>query len=132
MHILIAGTTYHPALNGQAMFTKNLAEGLAQRGHEVVAIFPSIEGRAYNRTRNGVRLEGISSVRLSLLHPDAFVAVYSHKRLRCIFDATRPEVVHIQDHYPLSRSIAREALRRGIKLVATRSEERRVGKECRS
>jgi glycosyltransferase involved in cell wall biosynthesis len=119
MRILIAGTTYFPALNGQAIFTTNLAEGLAGRGHAVVAIFPSTEGRAYSRRRNGVRLEGMRSIRLTLLHPDSFVPAYSRQALRHIFDDVQPEIVHIQDHYPLSRSIALEALRRGIKLVAT-------------
>ena len=119
MRVLIAGTTYFPALNGQAIFTTNLAEGLAGRGHAVAAIFPSTEGRAYSRRRNGVRLEGTRSIRLTLLHPDSFVPAYSSKALRRIFDDAQPEIVHIQDHYPLSRSIALEALRRGIKLVAT-------------
>jgi glycosyltransferase involved in cell wall biosynthesis len=119
MRILIAGTTYFPALNGQAIFTTNLAEGLAGRGHAVVAIFPSTEGRAYSRRRNGVRLEGMRSIRLTLLHPDSFVPAYSRQALRHIIDDVQPEIVHIQDHYPLSRSIALEALRRGIKLVAT-------------
>jgi Mrp family chromosome partitioning ATPase len=41
MRIAIAGQTYYPASNGQSTFTVNLAEGLARRGHQVLALVPS-------------------------------------------------------------------------------------------
>ena len=37
MRILISSSSY-AAANGQAVFTVNLAEGLAKRGHEVVVL----------------------------------------------------------------------------------------------
>ena len=119
MRILIAGTTYHPGLNGQAVFTVNLAEGLAGQGHEVTVIFPSDKVRAYRGERNGVRLEAVRSVQLTFLHPDSFLPTYSGKTIQRIFDAVQPEIVHIHDHYPLSRSVAWEAGRRGIRIIGT-------------
>ena len=61
MRILIAGANY-VALHGQAMFTVNLAEGLAARGHTVTAVFASEERRPYSRMRNGVHLEALRSI----------------------------------------------------------------------
>jgi 1,2-diacylglycerol 3-alpha-glucosyltransferase len=119
MHIMIGSTTYYPGLNGQAIFTVNLAEGLAKRGHEVTVVFPSDEGRAYSRMRNSVRLEGIRSIKLTFLHPDSFIPVFSAKTIRSILSSYRPDIVHIQDHYPLNRAIVRETLKRGIKLLGT-------------
>ena len=119
MRILICGTTYHPALNGQAIFTINLAEGLAKHGHEVVAVYPSEEGRAYSRTRKGVRLETTDSLSLSFLHPDSFVPLPSRKRVRQILDDFQPDIVHIQDHYPTCRSMVLEAKKRKLKIVGT-------------
>lgn len=119
MRILICGTTYHPALNGQAIFTVNLAEGLAKQGHEVAAVYPSEEGKAYSRVRNGVRLETIGSLSLSFLHPDSFVPIPSRKRIRQILDDFQPNIVHIQDHYPLSRSMMLESKKRKLKIVGT-------------
>lgn len=119
MRILICGTTYHPALNGQAIFTVNLAEGLAKQGHEVVAVYPSEEGKAYSRIRNGVRLETIDSLSLSFLHPDSFVPIPSRKRIRQILDDFQPNIAHIQDHYPLSRSMVLESKKRKLKIVGT-------------
>jgi 1,2-diacylglycerol 3-alpha-glucosyltransferase len=119
MRILISGTTYHPRLDGQAIFTVNLAEGLAKRGHQVTAMFPSFEGHAISRERNGVQMEGVHSIKLTSIHPDLAIPNPSTKEIRKIFDAAQPEIVHIQDHYPLSRWTMREAERRGIQIIGT-------------
>src|SRR5687767_8414456 len=103
MRILIVGTTYYPSLNGQAVFTVNLAEHLAKRGHEILAIIPSNELHPYYKERNGVRIEAIESVSLKIWHQDAYVSPFPGKAIRKIFDAFQPEIVHIQDHYPLCR-----------------------------
>jgi 1,2-diacylglycerol 3-alpha-glucosyltransferase len=118
MRILITGTNYQ-GLNGQAIFTVTLAEGLERRGHFVTAVFPSDEGRAYSRVRNGVQLEGIRSLRMTSVHPDTCIPLPSGKAIRAIYDAARPEVVHIQDHYPLSRVMLHEAKKRGIGVMGT-------------
>lgn len=118
MRILIAGTNYR-GLNGQAIFTVNLAEGLARQGHQVTAVFPSEEGRPYSRELNGVQMEGMRSLQLTFIHPDSYLPVISPRALRRIFDEVRPEIVHIQDHYPLCRAVLREARRRGISLMGT-------------
>ena len=119
MRILICGTTYHPALNGQAIFTINLAEGLAKQGHEVTVVYPSDEGRAYSRIRKGVRLETTDSLSLSFIHPDSFVPLPSRKRIRQILDDFQPDIVHIQDHYPTCRSMVLAAKKRKLKIVGT-------------
>jgi 1,2-diacylglycerol 3-alpha-glucosyltransferase len=119
MRILIVGTTYSPALNGQAIFTANLAEGLAKRGHDVLMVFPSDKGHAYRTQRRDVRLEAVRSYSLGLLHADAYYSLFSSRAVRRIFDSFQPQIVHIQDHYPLSGEVLQEARRRGIKVVGT-------------
>ena len=117
MRILIAGTTYHPALNGQAIFTVNLAEGLAGRGHEVLAAFPS--DKAISQQRHNVQLEGIKSFSLSAVHGDSYVPFFPSRTVKKIFDKFQPEIVHIQDHYPACRAVVFEARRRHLKIVGT-------------
>jgi 1,2-diacylglycerol 3-alpha-glucosyltransferase len=119
MRILISGTTYYPRLDGQAIFTVNLAEGLAKRAHQVTAMFPSFEGRAVSKLRNGVQMEGVRSIKLTSIHPDLAVPIPSSREIRAIFDASQPDIVHIQDHYPLSRWTMREAEKRGIPVIGT-------------
>ena len=117
MRILIAGTTYYPALNGQAIFTINLAEGLAKRGHQVTVLFP--ESHNFSRRRNGVQLEAVGSMSLTFIHTGTYVPVFFGKRVRRVFDSFQPEVIHIQDHYPLSKFVVNEAKTCGLKIIGT-------------
>ena len=119
MRILIAGTVNYPALNGQAVFTEHLAEGLAKRGHEVLSVFPSERGNAYQVIRNKVQIEAIKSANLNALHSDAYFSIFSQKAICRIFDSFQPEIVHIQDHFPLSRDVLHVAQRHKVKLIGT-------------
>lgn len=117
MRVLIAGTTYYPALNGQAIFMVNLAEGLAARGHEVAALYP--EPREFSGTRNGVRLETIRAHEFKFIGPESYHPLRSGARVRQVLEGFQPEIVHVHDHYPLSAALVHEARRRGIKTFGT-------------
>lgn len=119
MRILIAGTTYYPSLNGQAIFTVNLAEGLARRGHEVTVAIPSNQIEPYRKERKGVQIEAMKSVSLKVWHQDAYISPFAGKAVRKIFETFQPDVVHIQDHYPLCRVVVQAARRYGVKIVGT-------------
>jgi len=116
MRVLIAGTTYYPALNGQSVFTVNLAEGLARAGHEVAVLFP--EEHASSRVRNRVRLEAVAGISLWFIHKETFLPV-AFGKVRRVLDEFQPDVVHIQDHYPLSAATVRQAKRSGIRVLGT-------------
>ena len=97
----------------------NLAEGLVKRGHQVTVIYPSNEVEPIRRELNGVQLQGVRTIRMAFIHPDLFVPTLSVKAIRKIFDIAQPEIVHIQDHYPLSRLTMSVAGKRGIQLIGT-------------
>jgi glycosyltransferase involved in cell wall biosynthesis len=119
MRVLISSVTYHPALNGQAIFTENLAEGLVKHGHAVALVYPTQPQRAQTKSRHGVRLEAVRSFSLAALHPESYLPWPSRKSLRRLFYDFQPEIVHIQDHYPASRAVVLEAKRRQIPVVGT-------------
>ncbi len=119
MHIFVAGTVNYPALNGQAVFTEHLTEGLAKQGHEVFSVFPSEKGTPYRTRRNGVEIQALKSANLTKIHSDAYLSLFSTRAIEQIFDSFQPEIVHIQDHFPLSRDVARVARRRKLKLIGT-------------
>ncbi len=119
MRILIAGITYHPAINGQAIFTVNLAEGLAQKGHEVLVVTQSNQSHPYFTARNGVQIHAIRSISLSIWYPGAYFSPFPGRPAREIFNNFRPDIVHVQDHYPLSRFIFKLARSRNIKTIGT-------------
>ncbi|MHC1781473.1 MAG: glycosyltransferase [Anaerolineaceae bacterium] len=105
MRILITGTTYAPALNGQSIFTTNLAEGLARLGHQVCMVTPSDFGKAYQIERNGVMVYFVSAFDLSMLHNQAAVSMMPDFEVKRIFMEFSPDIVHIHDHYPLSKCV---------------------------
>jgi glycosyltransferase involved in cell wall biosynthesis len=119
MRIAIAGQTYYPASNGQSTFTVNLAEGLARGGHQVLALVPSERGGAYELIRNQVEIQALSSVALSFLHPETYLTMNPLGAVRGALQRFQPEIVHIQDPYPISRAAAQVARRMGIRLVGT-------------
>ena len=64
MRILIAGQTYYIKNNGQAVFTINLAEGLAQAGHSVLVLAPSERARPYRKQHNGLTIQTVPTMTL--------------------------------------------------------------------
>ena len=119
MRILITGSTYAPAFNGQSTFTTNLAEGMARRGHEVWVLLPSNKGKPYSLERNGVHIHKVSAIELSFLHSEAYTSLFPGAEVRRFFKDFKADIIHLQDHFPLSVSVMNQARRSKIKLVGT-------------
>lgn len=119
MRILLATVTYAPIVNGQAVFTYNLAQRLAQEGHRVAVIYPSQQIEEVETLDDGVLRLGVKSLNLNFWHPHAFTTLWSDPVVERFFDRFCPQVVHIHDHYPLCWNVEEIARRRGIPLVGT-------------
>jgi glycosyltransferase involved in cell wall biosynthesis len=121
MRILIAGQTYTPARNGQAVFTTNLAEGLARHGNEVVMLGPSKSLQWQTHQQNGVRIEAISSINPTHINPNANASLPGIVEMAAdkIIRTFRPDIIHIQDHYMLSYAALRTGRRYRIRVVGT-------------
>ncbi len=119
MRILITGCTYYPSRNGQAIFTINLAEGLAARGNKVLVVIPALGGKTREYERNGVQIIELDSLDLGKLHSEAVMSFFPGKQIRSILDEFQPDLIHIHDHYPISNTFVREGKKRKIKVVGT-------------
>ena len=119
MRIIIAGQTYYPAFNGQSIFTRNLAEGLAQRGHQVLVAVPFTPSRDPRSAGSKVQIKGIKSIPLAFLHPDATYPLSVGREVRQVIKEFQPEIIHIHDHYPISRAMVSMARANDIKVVGT-------------
>ncbi len=119
MRILISSSTYYPAMNGQAVFTTNLAEGMARRGHSVLVVLDSHHVQASRNVNHGVVIEELRSVSLKIFHAGVYFSPFPGREVKHLFDAFQPDIVHIQDHYPSCRASMLEARRRGIKTVGS-------------
>ncbi len=116
MRILMATQNYHANVNGAAVFAVRLAEGLVDAGHEVMVLAPSERREAYVMERNGVAVRALAAFPLG---HDAFVTPFPRRAIETAIDEFVPDVVHLQDHYPLCHAALKAARDRGLPLLAT-------------
>ncbi|WP_403024699.1 glycosyltransferase [Salinibacterium sp. GXW1014] len=124
LRVLIGCDTFPPDVNGAANFAARLAAGLTQRGHEVV-----VEAPAFSR-RHGRFTEEHDGAKFTV-HRVYSWRWYPHDWLRFvlpwrsqahaarILDEVKPDVVHIQSHIVVGRGLARQASKRGIRVIGT-------------
>lgn len=134
MKIVIATAVYYPMINGVAVFSHNLAVGLAKRGHEVMVICPSQTGKNYTRFIDGVETTYLKSVQAKI-YPDQIhatpkkrrifykhgfrVSVFPQREIKKALDGFRPDVVHVQVSDPIGLSVVSYARHHGIPVVTT-------------
>ncbi|MFI6574996.1 glycosyltransferase [Nocardiopsis sp. NPDC050513] len=120
LRVLIATDTYPPDVNGAGYFTHRLAEGLAGRGHRVHVICPSDHGDPYVTVNGGVTEHRLRSASIPLqesMRMAVPLGIGGHTaRLVARLD---PDVVHVQSHFPVSRTALRRGRAAGVPVVFT-------------
>jgi 1,2-diacylglycerol 3-alpha-glucosyltransferase len=122
VRILLAGQSYDrpgvQGVNGPGVFARRLAEAFAAAGHRILALVPSERGLGYAVEVSGVAIRALAALPLAPRR-GVSVAAAPGRAIARILERFRPEVVHLQDHYPLCRSTLRAARRRGLPVIAT-------------
>ena len=119
MKILICGMMYLPELNGQSIFTANLAEGMAARGHQVRMLMPGKQHRTRRYTLNGVEVVQLPALHLGIIHDDLRLSLFTERFVRRELDQYHPDIIHVQDPSPLCQTVVAAGHRRGIPVAAT-------------
>ena len=149
MKIVIATAVYYPQINGVAVFSHNLALGLARRGHEVMVICPSRSGRGSIKMEDGVKVCRLKSIDIKV-YPDQIhdvpnrkkiggvslprlfyrhgfrASVFPQKEVSKLLDEFQPDVVHVQVSDPIGLSVVSYARKRGIPVVTTEHNQPEV------
>lgn len=142
MKIAIASDIYYPMTNGVAVFAHNLALGLAKKGHEVMVICPSFDGKYHETDDNGVRTVHLTSRRFPF-YPDQINEVpekrellgiklprtrYEHgiwwsvkpyREISRLLDDFKPDVVHLQTAETIAIATIRYVRKNNVPLVST-------------
>jgi glycosyltransferase involved in cell wall biosynthesis len=115
LRILIGADTFPPNINGAANFAGRLAEGLARRGHDVHVVCPSGPGE-----HDLITVHPISSLRTPF-HPTFRICLpwRAFREVDPIVRRLKPDVVHVQSHFPVGRAVVRAASNQGIPVIAT-------------
>ncbi len=120
MKILITADTYYPHVNGCSYFTQRLAYNLARFGHEVRVLAPSMSLENTDETKNGVRVCGVRSFPILFYHEFRFcVVLWKNSFIESVIDDFKPDIVHLQGHFAISRYAMKYAQRKNIPVVAT-------------
>ena len=124
MNIGIFTDTYLPQINGVGTSVRMLETELRKRGHKVF-IFTTTDPNADKQSPYVFRLPSMPFA----FSPTHRMAVVYSPKLLVKLRKMKLDIVHTQTEFPLGvlGKIISETLR-----IPMRSEERRVGKECRS
>ena len=141
MKIVIATAVYSPMINGVAMFSHNLAMGLAERGNEVLVLTPSHTGKSHSKMEDGARVCYLRSVEAKI-YPDQIhdtgakkrllyrhgfrVSVFPRREIKKILEKFKPDVVHVQVSDPIGLSVVSYARKRNIPVVTTEHNQPEV------
>ena len=115
LRVLLVTETYPPEINGVAMTTQRLVEGLRGRGHWIGLVRPgqSRDGRGTGDADSwimpGLPIPGYPGLRLGLP---------ARRRLGRIIEAQRPDLVHVVTEGPLGWSALLAARDRGLPVTS--------------
>lgn len=104
--------------SGVATAARTLAQGLADRGHEVLVVAPSQTGRGYEETDENYQIMRIRSFPLPF-RKNLRVSVTYDREMRRILDEFKPDVVHVQTQLTVGLGMLRAAVKSHIPVVAT-------------
>ena len=120
MKIIITTDSYYPQVNGASIFGQRLAVGLKERGHSVLVIAPGTSLRSGYCTVAGVSMFGVGSAPV-FFYSGMRVAIPGelHRVTGRVMDEFRPDVVHAQGHFTVSKAVIDNARRAGVPVIGT-------------
>lgn len=118
MKILIASDLHYPTINGVATFSRNLARGLAARGHEVLVIAPSQTGKKCKEVDGNHVIVRTVSVPFPF-YQNFRISPNPAREVKKIIDDFDPDVIHIQMLMWIGQAAMKYGNKYGIPIVTT-------------
>ena len=115
LRLAVVTETFPPEVNGVALTLSRLVAGLRERGHTVELVRP-------DQGERDVGTPGLEEHRVSSLpiprYPQLRLGLPAAGRLRRLWTAQRPDLVHVVTEGPLGASAVRAARRLGLPVVS--------------
>lgn len=118
MKILIASDLHYPTINGVATFSRNLAKGLAARGHEVLVIAPSQTGKKSKEVDENHVIVRTVSVPFPF-YQNFRISPNPAREVKKIITDFDPDVIHIQMLMWIGQAAMKYGNKYGIPIVTT-------------
>ena len=118
MKIAMAADLYWPTINGVATAARTLAQGLAERGNEVLVLAPSQSGKPEIEMDGKVKVVRVRAVPFSF-YQNFKISLAPALEVKKALDDFKPDVIHIEMLLLISQSAMRYGQKNNIPLVAT-------------
>lgn len=118
MKILIASDLHWPTINGVATFSRTLAQGLAERGHEVLVIAPSQNGKRSKQVDGKYIISRTVSVPFPF-YQNFRISLTPQREVKKIIEDFEPDVIHIQMLMWIGQAAMKFGNKYGIPIVST-------------
>lgn len=118
MKILIASDLHWPTINGVATFSRNLARGLAARGHEVHVIAPSQTGKKYKEVDGNYVIHRTGAVPFPF-YQKFRISLNPAREVKKIIEAFDPDIIHIQMLMGIGQATMKYGNKYGVPIVST-------------
>lgn len=118
MKILIASDLHYPTINGVATFSRNLARGLADLGHEVMVIAPSQTGKKGKEIDGNHVIQRVSSVPFPF-YQNFRISPNATREIKKAIESFDPDVIHIQMVLWIGMAALKYGNKNGIPIVST-------------
>ncbi len=121
LKILIANETYPPDINGAAKFSSQLAVSLADKGHQVAVIAPSVTVKDEIEIKNNLKIFRMRSISIKKIHPyfRVIIPLDINKKVEKIIKDFKPDIIHIQNHFILGRACLKSVKKNNIPIIGT-------------
>ena len=120
MRILFVSDTYYPHLNGVYYFVCRVAPLLQEKGHQVAVVAPSETIHSSLKEIDHIDVYGMPSLPV-LYYPNVRIPIpfFLESRIRHLLIHFKPDIIHIQDHFSISRAVVKVNKKLGIPIIGT-------------
>ncbi len=120
MKILFVSDTYYPHINGVYYFVCRIGPMLQDKGHEVAVIAPSASMSFSRKKIDDLDVYGLPSFSV-LFYPSIRLPfpLFQKHRISKIIKQFKPDIIHIQDHFLISKAVVQLNKKLKIPVIAT-------------
>lgn len=120
MKLCLVTETFPPEVNGVAMTLERLMSQLTRDGHEVLVCRPRQSSDAESKVNGVYQFAEVTFPGLPIIcYPGLRIGLPGKRKLKALWQANRPDVVHVATEGPLGQSAVAAARSLGIPLVTT-------------
>lgn len=120
MNILFVSDTYYPHVNGVYYFVCRIGPLLRARGHRVAVIAPAEGYECTQKVIDTIDVYGMPSLPILIYPKMRFpVRLFLRPKIKKVLQSFRPDVIHVQDHFLLSREVIKMSKELEIPVIGT-------------